>query len=179
MGYYSDFDGQWREDAEDHAAEAASWAMIRVALGPLAVALMAMLIAGAGLVAAYLSALWSLFDLHGVRWWAAAAILVAGHVLAVARFGRLFRAVRAAEDQPLPSGRELLAALNSRRAWLTRLALALLVLLALAHLLAVHRPAVFVVGIPLTAMFSMEIVALGIWRARGIAAWLDDSRGAR
>lgn len=134
------------------------------------VAAAAIMVAGGGVAITYVSALLSLGDLAGVRWWAALTYLVSVHLVVVFKFGQLRRHVRANMNVPPPSCRELRSALASGRAWVTRLGLALLALFAWALLLATSLPPAIVVAIPLVCVLSLDIMGWGTWPAHRVLA---------
>ena len=134
------------------------------------IAAVAIMVAGGGVAITYVSALLSLDDLAGVRWWAALTYLASVHLVFVFEFGQLRRHIRRNMNVPVPSCRELRSTLASGRAWVTRLGLALLALFAWAHLLATSFPAAVIVAIPLVCVLSLDIMGWGTWPAHRVLA---------
>lgn len=139
---------------------------------PLMVAVVAIVVAGGGLVLTYVSALLSLGELAGARWWAAFIYLASIHLLLVFEFGQLRRFVRANTNIPLPSCRGFRSDLVSGRAWVARLGLVLLALFAWTHLRAAGWPTGVAVAIPLASVLGLDIVGWGTWPARCVLDWM-------
>lgn len=139
---------------------------------PLIMAVAAIVVAGFGLAITYMSALLSLGDLAGARWWAALTYLVSVHLLFAFEFGQLRRFLRANRNTPMPSCRQLRSDLAGGRAWVARLGLALLALFAWAHLSATSWPTAVAATIPLVSLLSLDIVSWGIRPAQRALDWM-------